>query len=351
MKNINTALFDLYPMMDIDNKMVKNQDKILEVICNEYIADNEIEIKNIVKHKVSLNLDTFNDDFKVIQFKIDNMFLNDIIWKLYPKKYRKMILSYFPNLSQKAIKGVIFGIERILYSMRLDINPHYEYYKDDFNWYYQKIDDIFISKPYVYNSIKNYANGATRFSIFWYYLMATSHSTVGGIESVEFYDIKEINGIYKIVIPDTYITYDFFISKLIEINNKSNLTDGLKFIEYIFKNLCAVKCESEYIPQLDNMHTMRNLDIYYVELSKDCNGNVCFNGNYSVCTFKEIDFSNVTINASFVSCCFYDCNFTNVKWQNYYDCVPIIDCIFNHCYSLDMNDTSFLSAIKRCRFC
>lgn len=350
MKNINTALFDLYPIMDIGNKTIKNQDEILKIICNEYISNTEIEIKNIFKNKISLNIDTYNDDFKVIQFKINDMFLNDIVWKFYSKKYRKMILSYFPNLSKKAIKGVIFGIDRILYSMRLDVNPNYEYYKDGFDWYYQKIDNTFISKPYIYNSIKNYANGGTIFSKYWYYLMATSHSPVGGLQSVEFYDVKNIDGVYKIIIPNTYITYDFFISKLIEINSKSKLNHGLKFIEYIFKNLCAIEHKSEYIPQLDNMVTMHGTDMYYVDLSKDSDGNLYFDGNYSVCTFKEIDFSNVTIRASFTNCCFYNCNFVNTKWENYYDCVPIIDCIFNHCYSLDMNDKDFLSVIKRCRF-
>jgi len=249
----------------------------------------------------------------------------------------------------------------IIDSFRLDVNSIIT----EENWYYSKAPNskVMLSKPYFYNSLRNYSDTLSYYDLVTAYLKATSHSPIGGMQSVETFDVEKVliedEQYFQIVIPNTHLTYIEFLEKVfsneelikhIQQYYKSKyislkkIEAGLQIILFYFKQLeSPVKEKNTTKTNLSKIINQNNT-YSNIKLEK---GKV-FDGIYENCIFENIDFSKISIEAEFLRCKFINCNFSNSDWGSY-DCrkIPLLELEFINCSHLP-KDICFLDMLKRC---
>lgn len=360
-KNFIYSLYNTFSLMEFYENNLGNEYEIKEVISKNYIMDESI--RSAFLKYISIKVKKYNEDeFKTLSFGIkNNMDLYELIIPLTEYEACEKIKSIFGNLSIESIWGILFGVLNIIDSFRLDVNP---IIKEE-NWYYSKSQNskVMLSKPYFYNSLKDYSETLSYYDLVTAYLRATSHSPIGGMQSVETFDVEKVliedKEYFQIVIPNTHLTYMEFLEKVF--SNK----ELIKYIQQYYKSkqLSLKKIEAGlqiilfYFKQLESPVKEKNTT--KENLSKIINKNntfsninleksKIFDGIYENCIFENIDFSEISIEAEFLRCKFINCNFRNSDWGNY-DCrkIPLLELDFISCRNLP-KDTSFLDMLKRC---
>ncbi|OOM78361.1 hypothetical protein CLPUN_19700 [Clostridium puniceum] len=361
-KSFIYSLYDTFSLMEFCENKLKNEYEIKEVISKNYIIDKKV-CSAFLKY-ISIKVKKYNnhDDFKTLSFGIkSNMDLYELIIPLTEYEACKKIKESFGNLSIETIWGILFGVLNIIDSFRLDVNPIVE----EENWYYSKASNskVMLSKPYFYNNLCYYAESLCYYDLVTAYLSATSQSPIGGMQSLETFDVEKVlvgeQQYFQIVIPNTHLTYIEFLEKVFtnevlikyiqEYYKSKNLSlkkieAGLQIILFYFQQLkspvkekCNTKTNLEKIINQNNSYS----DIILEE------GKI-FAGIYENCIFQNIDFSEISIEAEFLRCKFINCNFRNSHWGEYGDRrIPLLELEFINCSHLP-KDIYFLEMLKRC---
>lgn len=293
---------------------------------------------------------------------------------MYPLAEHKMLFylqqNCFPDLSIDTISNVIFNIQRITDSFRLDI----EKVKDGKgeNWYFAPMKNgaLLKSKPYLLKAIKNFGENGRYTELFWYFLMAASRSQTGGMESIADFDIgvsiKNDKKFLSVVIPNSQYKYTDFLSLIAKERDivekiqkyfqkshygeeriflkKKKIGIGLEFLSYIFNNLTAVDKRIKEPYSDKNFHMYCR---YETGIREFLNEEAAIEGSFEECIFENIDFSNLKIYADFINCQFIRCNFKQSDWGIGFDQreYPIVGCTFDECYNLPVEHGNNFSQI------
>ena len=361
-KSFIYSLYDTFSLMEFCGNKLNNEYEIKEVISKNYIMDESI--RSAFLKYISIKVKKYNndDEFKTLSFGIkNNISLYQLIIPLTEYEVCEKIKRFFGNLSIEIIWGILFGVLNIIDSFRLDVNSIIT----EENWYYSKAPNskVMLSKPYFYNSLRNYSDTLSYYDLVTAYLKATSHSPIGGMQSVETFDVEKVliedEQYFQIVIPNTHLTYIEFLEKVfsneelikhIQQYYKSKyislkkIEAGLQIILFYFKQLeSPVKEKNTTKTNLSKIINQNNT-YSNIKLEK---GKV-FDGIYENCIFENIDFSKISIEAEFLRCKFINCNFSNSDWGSY-DCrkIPLLELEFINCSHLP-KDICFLDMLKRC---
>lgn len=361
-KSFIYSLYDTFSLMEFCENKLKNEDEIKEVISKNYIMDEKV-CSPFLKY-ISIKVKKYNnhDNFKTLSFVIkSNMDLYELIIPLTEYEACKKIKNSFGNLSIETIWGILFGVLNIIDSFRLDINPTVE----EENWYYSKASNskVMLSKPYFYENLSYYADTLCYYNLVTAYLNATSYSPIGGMQSVETFDVEKVlvgaKEYFKIIIPNTHLTYIEFLENVF--SNKvliryiqeyykskklslKKIEAGLKIILFYFQQLKAPVKEKRNTEI--NLEKIINQNNSYSDIILE-KGKI-FTGIYENCIFQNIDFSGILIEAEFLRCKFINCNFKNSDWGEYGDRrIPLLELEFINCSHLP-KDTYFLEMLKRC---
>lgn len=360
-KSFIYSLHDTFSLMEFCGDKLQNEYEIKEVIAKNYIMDETIS-SAFLKY-ISIKVKKYNNyNVKTLSFGIkNNMSLYELIIPLIEDEACEKIKSFFGNLSIESIWGILFGVLNIVDSFRLDVNSVIT----EENWYYSKIQNskVMLSKPYFYDSLRGYSDTLSYYNLITAYLRATSHSPIGGMKSVETFDIEKVliedKQYFQIVIPNTHLTYIEFLEKVFShkglikyiqqyYNSKylslKKIEAGLKLILFYFKQLKSPVKED--VTTKTNLSKIINQNNSYLNIKLE-KGKV-FDGIYENCIFKNIDFSEISVEAEFLRCKFINCNFRNSAWGSY-DCrrIPLLELEFINCSYLP-KDIWFLEMLKRC---
>jgi hypothetical protein len=294
-----------------------------------------------------------------VQFGTANICLRDIISAFGEEDNLGFLQkSFFPQLSKSTLWSVLFNIQHIIDSLRLDISTKI---KPD-NWYYQKSSNpkYMISKPYFYYAVLDYIKDGQKANLLFNLLHATSRSPLGGLESVSYFDIISIDNKYEIVIPNSQFTYADVLTALSSPASidklyhyykqrigKKKLLGAVRFTRNLWKDLLEISNDYEPLTSCFTKETLISDKTY-----SDCKWNDPQKfTTYENCIFINIDFSYQIIQSDFIFCTFKECNFTSTQLEDFYENnhFPIIQCKFIACSNIP-KDFTFQERIKNCTF-
>lgn len=351
-------LHSLFNEMQFDSakNSLTNISNILDKIFENQSFDPSLrDVITLKEHFYHSNQETINS----VQFGTANICLRDILCAFGDEDNLSFLQkSFFPQLSKSTLGSVIFNIQQIIDSLRLDITTKIT----TDNWYYEKScnSKYMISKPYFYYAVLDYIKGGQKANLLFNLLHATSRSPLGGLESVSYFDIIPIDTKYEIVIPNSQFIYADVLTALSSPASidklyhyykkrigKKKLLGAIRFLTNLWKDLLEISNDYEPLTSCFTKETLI-IDKTYSDWKWDDPVNFT---TYENCIFINIDFSDQTIKSDFIFCTFIECNFTNTQLEDFYENnhFPIIQCKFIACSNIP-KDFTFQERIKNCTF-